>query len=45
MQKNPILVFGATGKHGNTGYTVAKGLLENNFPVRLTGRQERKIFP
>jgi len=44
MSQRPILVFGASGRHGGTGYAVAKGLLEQGYPVRLISRQKTPDF-
>src|ERR1041384_842466 len=44
MSQRPILVMGASGRHGGTGYTVAKGLLEQRYPVRLMSHQQTPNF-
>jgi uncharacterized protein YbjT (DUF2867 family) len=42
--KAPILVVGATGRHGGTGFQVARGLMELGHPVRaMTRRRDGKL--
>lgn len=38
MTDNPILVTGATGRHGNTGGLLVRRLLAEGYPVRVLAR-------